>query len=142
MPPPKQEPFEYPTPDATPATPTRTGRAQAVPETPESPTPASRRQYMTGGEFNYKTYDPSPEVAYTADPAEAETLFSRSKGPVLGLGVYWHYAGKWQVEMYRRNGTVEDTSLIVMCDKDLIVLYHLRKNTSKWMYLQPLHPYC
>lgn len=97
--------------------------------------------------FHYADVDRAhhPKIAYTTSPSEADDLISCLRGDVLGFDLEWPPAGKyttveektgttstewvgrtWDAENKKYVFTTGRTALVQVCDRDLIVLVHLK----------------
>ena len=95
--------------------------------------------------FQYTSLSPTPKLAYTTDPDEADLLISCLKGSILGFDLEWPPAGLqtfrdptsgkverkwigriWDVAKGKYVFTPGRTALVQVCDGELIVLVHLK----------------
>ena len=108
--------------------------------------------------FQYTSLTPTPKLAYTTDPDEADLLISCLKGNILGFDLEWPPAGlqsfkdpisgkverkwvgrSWDSKKGKYVFTTGKTALVQVCDGELIVLVHLKDMKGGLFFSGPFH---
>jgi len=80
--------------------------------------------------FEYHKCPKPPSLVYTTDPSEANDLISCLKGDVFGFDLEWPSGIKtWDQTTKRYTFGQGRTALVQICDKETIILIHLKRST-------------
>ena len=89
--------------------------------------------------FKYSKLPNPPAVVYTTDPTEVNDLMGCLSGDVFGFDLEWPPMIKtWDDEARTFKFNQGKTALIQICDRETILLIHMKTMTSVFRFLSSI----